>query len=206
MKRKPNRVPVLRETTPAPPGSVISYGSILDFGAQNPLLPESRAARGLGLNLFYCYRPPHTLRKGRLNIVALATQVYAEAVSRGTPHLFIEAGERVPAAFRYAREIEVGTVIAWPNGDVWARTGILESRGTSMQKAFVCSTGLDLPVADRRVKPVRRGQAIAVTIALVAIAFGKPLPPYPCLDSQGRSARDLAKEAGGLDVYVLNWS
>ena len=185
--------------------SVISYGSILDLAAQNPLLPEVRAARGLGLNLLYCYRPPHTLRKGRLNIVALATHVYAEAVRHRTPRLFIETGDRVPAAFKYAREIEVGTVIAWPSGAVWARTGILESRSTSMQKAFVCSTGLDLPAADRRVTPVRRDQAIAVTIALVATAVGMPFPPYPRLDSRGRSARDLAHEAGGLDVYLLNW-
>ena len=185
--------------------SVISYGSILDLGAQNPHLPEKRTAHAIGLNLFYFYRPPHTLRKGRLNIVALATKVHAEAVSHGTPRLFIESGERVPAVFRYAREIEVGSVIAWPNGDVWARIGILESRSTSMQKAFVCSTGLDLPVADRRVTSVRHDQAIAVTIALVAMAHGKPLPPYPRFDSQGRSARDLARVSGGLDVYLMNW-
>lgn len=184
---------------------IFGYGSLLDIPAMNGSQPEIGSARRQGLNLFYFYRPPNSLRRGRINISMLAKQAYAEAVKRGEPFLVVDPGEQVPLKFRFAREIEVATVVAWPDGDVWARIGLSESRSTAVHKAFVRSSGLELPVADKRLSPLRQRQATALAIALIAIVFAKPLPPYPPIDQNGRSARDMAHEAGGLDALLHSW-
>lgn len=184
---------------------IFSYGFLLDIPAMNGSQPEVGTVGRLGLNLFYFYRPPNSLRRGRVNISLLAKDAYAEAAKRGEPWLVIDPGEQVPLKFRFAREIEVATVVAWPDGDVWARIGLSESRSTAVHKAFVRSSGLDLPVADQRLSSVRQLQATALAIALIAIAFEKPLPPYPPIDQNGRSVRDMAREAGGFDALLHRW-
>lgn len=185
--------------------STVGYGFMLDVRAMDPLLPEIRAARNCGLNLFYCHRPPHHLRKGLVNVVGLAIKAYAKAVNHGKAWMLIDPGVKLPRAFRYPREIEVATAVAWPDGNVWVRIGILEGSSTSRQKAFARSTGFAFQVEAKNLTPVQKEQGASLAIALVAVAFGKPLPPYPPLDGKGRSARDLAREAGGFDIFLRHW-
>lgn len=158
-----------------------------------------------GLNLVYYRRPLRHLRAGSLNIVPVAVDVHKQALAAGPPILFVHAGDQVPLKFRYPREIEVGTLIAWPDGRVWAAKGTIEGRRTTEQLAFLFSTGMNLPVADKRVSHERRQQAIAVAIAVVAVACGLPLPPCPSFrDRQGRTARSLAAESG-LARFLHSW-
>jgi len=190
-------------TTAKSPG--IGYGALLDVYATSGHQAEVAAARREGLNLFYLYRPQNQLRKGRLDIVRLAKEAHAKANRSGQPWLLINPGDKLPLKFRYSREVEAAVVVAWPDGSVWVRVAIPDGRSTSNQKAFVRATGLNLRVDDRRLAPIRKRQAMAVAITLVAAAFGKPFPPYPPHDSRGRSAHELARGAGGLDVFLQNW-
>lgn len=183
----------------------ISYGQVLDQFATDALRPEVKALSGLGLNLVYCYRPPNLLRRGRANIVALALEAHVKAVELRKPWLLVYSGDPAPLKFRFPRSIEVATVVAWPDSRVWARTGILESRTTSEQQAFVCSTGLKLPIADKRVSPVRRLQARELAIAVVAVSCGMPLPTYPGIcDGRGRTTHDMARQIGVAGL-LRNW-
>jgi hypothetical protein len=69
----------------------------------------------------------------------------------------------------------------------------------------VRATGLNLNVDGKRLTVVQKQQAITVAIALVAVAFQKPLPPYPPVDHEGGSAHDVAREAGGFDAFLQHW-
>jgi hypothetical protein len=97
----------------------------------------------------------------------------------------VDPGQTAPMAFRFPREIEVGTIMVWPDARVWAAVGVLESRRTTDQLAFICATGMRLPVADRRVSPDRRNQATAIAIAVVAATCGLPMPCYGLECSRG---------------------
>lgn len=76
---------------------------------------------------------------------------------------------------------------------------------TSEHLAFVSSTDMRLPVADKRVTLLRGDQAVAVAIAVVAATCGLPFPPQPPSDSRYRSADDLARQAG-LEVCIRGWT
>jgi hypothetical protein len=170
---------------PQPRGS---FGAVQDRHATDPNRPEVKAACKCGLDLFYFYRPPHHLKKGRVNIVALAEKAHREAKATCKPVLLVYAGDKTPGCFKYPRETEVATVIAWPDARVWARIGILESRRTSEQKAFVCSTGLNLPVFDDRCTPARKLQARGVAIAPLGASEPQRTGPRPGFGFGRRSA------------------
>jgi hypothetical protein len=183
----------------------ISFGMLLDHYAADTNRPEVRTARSLGLRLFYFFRPHNKLQRGRIDIIDCAKQADAKAVTTGKPAMLVFAGDKTPAKFVYPREIEVATVIAWPDGSIWARIGVLVSRSTSEQKAFVCSTGLHLPVSGKQFTRLRIEQGRAVAIATVATIYQMPLPDYPLgSDRRKITAHDVAEKAG-LAVYLQHW-
>jgi hypothetical protein len=134
-----------------------------------------------------------------------AYDLQKQALAENQPVLRVFPNTVPTTKLKFAREIEVGTIISWPDGRIWAATGIINNRRASHQLAFQVSTGLPLPVEDKRVSPARRQHATAVAIAVVASTCGLPLPPYPAFtDSHGRSACDLAQEVG-LDRFLKGW-
>jgi hypothetical protein len=200
------REKVLAESQPLGPFGFPGYGTILDAQATDSSRPEFAAARRAGLVLRYYLCPHRQLRAATVSVVSLAMRAHRHAVASQQPELLIDGGDKAPMKFRYSRETEVATVVAWPSGDIFAAKGTIDSRRTTDQLAFLCSTHLaGLPVADRRSPPARRRQAVAVAIATISVALGLPLPPYPYhSDRPGHTAHQMAANAG-LGYLLRNW-